>query len=146
MKHRFFAACLSFTMPGLGQIYNRDLLKGIVLLLLEHIVNRLSHINSAIMLSFNGEHLQALNQVNYEFALFYPGFYTLCVFDSVLNAQEDPNKDCSLWFIFSGLAGCLGIIYGRFIPMPLFLVGLAMICLMVIGTYVCSRGETIKTT
>lgn len=128
-------------MPGMGQIHNKQFLKGIVILLFEHGINRLSHINSALMLSFNGHHNEALQLINYEYALFYPGFYTLCVLDSVIYAEPKPNKDCSSWFVVSGLLATFGVIYSRFIPMPLLTVGSSMIILMLIGTYVCSKRK-----
>ncbi|WP_226671107.1 CBO0543 family protein [Metabacillus litoralis] len=36
MKRHFHAALLSFVMPGIGQVHNRQFAKGILLLLLEH--------------------------------------------------------------------------------------------------------------
>lgn len=145
MKNRFLAAILSFVMPGLGQIHNRQFIKAIILLLIEHVLNRLAHINSALMLCLNGQHIESINLLNYEYALFYPGFYALCVYDSVLNAEKKPNINGAFWFILTGIIGCLAIIYIRFVPIPIFTTGILMIILMSIGTYVCSRrGRTMN--
>ncbi|UHA58631.1 hypothetical protein KDJ21_017570 [Metabacillus litoralis] len=75
MKNRFCAAILSILMPGLGQLFNKQFFKAIVLLFIEHTINRLSHLNTGLMLSFNGNHQEALQILNYEYVLFYPGLY-----------------------------------------------------------------------
>ncbi|TXC92821.1 hypothetical protein FS935_01070 [Metabacillus litoralis] len=148
MRRHFFAALLSFVMPGLGQVHNHQFTKGIILLVLEHILNKLSNINASLMLSFSGQHTEALHLINYDFALFYPGFYALCAYDSVINS--DYNKTsidhtfAPFWFFLSALLGCFGIFYARYIPMPIITVGLFIICIMLIGTYTYSFNRKIK--
>ncbi|MBM7602524.1 hypothetical protein JOC75_000494 [Metabacillus crassostreae] len=144
MRH-FYAALLSFVMPGLGQVHNRQFTKGIILLILEHILNKLSNINDSLMLSFSGQHSEALQLINYDFALFYPGFYALCTYDSVINSDSNMNSmnntSTPFWFFFSALIGCLGIFYSHYIPMPLITIGLTIICIMLIGTYTYSLNR-----
>lgn len=128
-------------MPGLGQVHNKQFIKGVVLLIMEHALNKLSNINLGLMLSFNGRYNEALQVINYDYALFYPGFYVLCVYDAVLYAYPNLDKNCSIWFIISGLVGCFGIFFNRFIPLPIITIGLTMIMVMLLGIYVSSKKE-----
>lgn len=136
---RIKTALSSIVMPGLGQLLNRQYIKAITFLIIEHIINRLSHINQALYLDMNGLHKEALTVVNYEFAMFYPGFYVLIVLDAVINTKETINTKFIYWFILSGILGTIGIIYSRFIPIPVFTVGFSMAVLMLIGTIHCSK-------
>lgn len=142
MRRHFFAALLSFVMPGLGQVHNHQFTKGIILLILEHILNKLSNINASLMLSFSGQHNEALQLINYDFALFYPGFYALCTYDAVLysgaNKNSMNNSFAPFWFFLSALIGCLGIFYSQHIPMPVITIGMTIIFIMLIGTYTYS--------
>ena len=143
MKNRFCAAILSILMPGLGQLFNKQFFKAIVLLFIEHTINRLSHLNTGLMLSFNGNHQEALQILNYEYVLFYPGLYVFFVYDSVINTESKYNKNSAFYFCLSGLVGTFGVLYGRYIPMPMITVGILMILLMLIGTYVSSKDEKV---
>jgi hypothetical protein len=61
-------------MPGFGQIYNRQFIKGVIFVVIEHFDNMVGKINKAIYLDLNGFHQQALEAVVYDGMLFYPGF------------------------------------------------------------------------
>lgn len=74
---RVIAALFSILMPGLGQVYNRQFVRGIIFLIIEHYDNVLAHTNAAIHLDFNGFHKDAINVVDFGNLLFYPGF--LCI-------------------------------------------------------------------
>jgi TM2 domain-containing membrane protein YozV len=140
MKNQFFAAILSIIMPGLGQLYNRQFFKSLLVLVFELVANKLAHVNSALVLTMNGHYADSLERINYDYALFYPGFLIFAVYDAVLCSKVNPNKNSAIWFALSGLFGTFGIIYGKYIPIPVFSVGLIMIISMLVGTYVCSRG------
>lgn len=131
---RLRAVLLSLVMPGLGQILNRQYIKAIVFLLLEHAINRLSFLNQALLLDMNGMHKEALGTINFQYALFYPGFYVMCALDSVINAKETNDTKFVYWFILAGITGTVGIIYSRFIPTPVFTVGVIMVVLIIAGT------------
>ncbi|MED4038472.1 hypothetical protein [Niallia taxi] len=53
---RIIPALFSIIMPGFGQIYNRELVKGLIFVILEHFDNMLGRINQAIALDINGFH------------------------------------------------------------------------------------------
>ncbi|HZG58005.1 MAG TPA: hypothetical protein VEZ38_16050 [Paenibacillus sp.] len=131
---RIIASVISIVMPGGGQIYNRQFIKGFVFFFLEHIINYLAFINKAIYLDFNGYRIEALNQVNYQFALFYPGIYVLGVYDAYRNAKiEDVNSNAAIFFIIGGLLGTFSIVYSNHLPFPLLLGGLSMCVPILIG-------------
>lgn len=71
---RILAALLSIVMPRLGQIFNRQIIKGFVYLLAEHVVNTITHINRAIYLGFNGHQQASIDVLNHQLALFIPLF------------------------------------------------------------------------
>lgn len=64
---RNLAALFSMLMPGFGQLYNRQFLKGVFLLIVEHYDNVFGHINQAIHLDFNGFHQKALEAANFQY-------------------------------------------------------------------------------
>lgn len=90
---RNIAALFSMLMPGFGQIYNGQFMKGVFFVLIEHFDNALGQINKAIHLDFNGLHQQALEAANFEYILFYPGFYAYCVWDAWYYAKPDADKE-----------------------------------------------------
>jgi len=131
---RVIAALFSMLMPGFGQIYNNQFLKGVIFVIFEHFDNIFGNINHAIYLDFNGLQHQALNQVVHEYILFYPGFYVYVVWDAWYHAKEGANKaTTAIPFIIGGFLGLFGTIYSAKLPLPTLFVGLLMIIPMVIG-------------
>ncbi|UFU00077.1 hypothetical protein KO561_03685 [Radiobacillus kanasensis] len=127
-------------MPGLGQLLNRQYLKAIVFLIGEHILNFLAKVNKALYLDLNGFHREAVEIVHIEFAMFYPGFYVLCVLDSVINAGKTEDKRFINWFALAGLIGTVGVIFSPRNPfMPVFSVGVFMVIFMLVGSFVCRK-------
>jgi hypothetical protein len=129
---RSIAALFSILMPGLGQVYNRQFVKGIIFLIIEHFDNTLGHINDAIHLDFNGFHREAINVTNFEYMLFYPGFYVYCIWDAWFFAKLGADKiKTAIPFLFSGFLGCIASIYSSHIPIPTLTIGLIMIIPMI---------------
>lgn len=131
---RNIAALFSLLMPGFGQVYNSQFIKGMVFLAIEHFDNMVGNINTAIQLDFNGAHLQALEAVNYDGMLFYPGFYVYVVWDAWYFAKEGGNKTASaIPFVIGGFLGTLGAIFAERLPVPTLTVSMLMIIPMVVG-------------
>ncbi|SET18261.1 hypothetical protein SAMN05216389_106204 [Oceanobacillus limi] len=131
---RNIAALFSLLMPGFGQIYNNQFVKGIIFVFIEHFDNILGKINQAIHLDFNGEHQAALDITVYDFMLFYPGFYVYAVWDAWYYAKKGANKaTTAIPFIIAGFLGEMGAIFAPKLPFPTLTVGLLMIIPMVIG-------------
>lgn len=131
---RNIAALFSILLPGTGQIYNRQFLRGIVFLLIEHFVNLVGNINKAIYLDFNGLHQQALEVLNVDGALFYPGFYVYVIWDAWYFAKEGANKTTTpIPFIIAGFLGTIGTIFSSNLPYPIFSIFLLIIIPIISG-------------
>ncbi|MCQ6276260.1 hypothetical protein JMM81_15140 [Bacillus sp. V3B] len=131
---RIIAGLFSILMPGFGQMYNKQFLKGVVLLAIEHYNNITANINKAIFLDFNGYHQQAIEVTNFGYLLFYPGFYVYTVWDAWYHAKTGVNKMTSaIPFIIAGFIGEFGTIFAPKIPFPTLTVGLSMIIPMILG-------------
>jgi len=131
---RTLAGLFSILMPGCGQMFNKQYIKGIIFLIIEHLDNIGAHINQAIRLDFNGFHQQALEVTNFQYLLFYPGFYVFTVWDAWYHAKSGGDKTKSaIPFIFAGFLGEFGAIFAIRIPMPTLTVGLSMVIPMLIG-------------
>lgn len=129
---RNIAALFSILMPGFGQVYNRQFIKGIAFLVIEHFINILGKINTAIWLDFNGLHQQALETLNNEGALFYPSFYVYVVWDAWYFAKKGANKTTTaIPFIIAGFFGIFGTIYASRLPVPTFTIAMLMIIPMI---------------
>lgn len=137
---RIIAVFFSLLMPGVGQIYNNQIMKGIIFLLIEHYENIFGKINKAIQLDFNGYHQQALDVVNFDGILFYPGFYAFVAWDAWYHAKEGANKAISaIPFLIGGFLGLFGAIYASKLPFPAITVGLLMIIPIIIGTILLKK-------
>jgi hypothetical protein len=134
---RIIAALFSMLLPGFGQIYNGQFIKGVFLLIVEHIVNALGKINKAIYLDFNGLHQQAIDSTNFEIMLFYPGIYAYTVWDAWYYAKPDADKTkTAIPFLISGFLGEFGAIYASKLAIPTLTVGLFMIIPMICGMFI----------
>ncbi|MBM7654438.1 hypothetical protein [Neobacillus cucumis] len=131
---RNIAALFSLLMPGFGQIYNKQFIKGIAFLVIEHFDNWTGNINKAIQLDLNGFHHQALESVMYDGMLFYPGFYVYAVWDAWYYAKMGANKVLTtIPFLIGGFLGEFGAIFARKLPIPALTVGLLMIIPSIVG-------------
>jgi hypothetical protein len=137
---RVIAALFSILMPGLGQVYNRQFVRGIIFLIIEHYDNVLAHTNAAIHLDFNGFHKDAINVVDFGNLLFYPGFYVYCVWDAWFFANPGADKTkTAIPFVIAGFMGEFATIYSSHLPIPTLTTGLAMIIPMIVAMIVFRR-------
>ncbi|MEH7116333.1 hypothetical protein V7128_02775 [Neobacillus vireti] len=131
---RNIAALFSMLMPGFGQIYNRQFIKGVTFVVFEHFDNLMGKINKAIQLDLNGFHQQALDTVIYDGVMFYPGLYAYAIWDAWYYAKNGANKAItSIPFIIGGFLGEFGAIFATKLPFPALTVGLLMVVPSVIG-------------
>jgi hypothetical protein len=131
---RIIAGLFSMLMPGFGQLYNRQFLKAVFLLTVEHYDNVLGRINTAIYLDFNGFHQKALEAANFQYVLFYPGFYAYTVWDAWYHAKPHANKaKTGIPFLIGGFLGEFGAIFASRLSIPTLTVGLLMVVPMITG-------------
>ncbi|GAA4707531.1 hypothetical protein [Brevibacillus fulvus] len=137
---RIIAALFSIVMPGFGQIYNGQFIKGLVFVIFEHFDNSAALINQAIHLDFNGQHADAIRTVNFQYLLFYSPFYAYNVWDAMFFARPGLDKARSaIPFVCAAIVGEIGSIYATLIPFPSFTIGLLVIIPMLIGLLVFAR-------
>jgi hypothetical protein len=101
----------SIAFPGFGQFLNGSIVKGLCLLLLEIYVNNLSNLNSAIIMSFKGDIPRAIEEVKYQYLMFYPCIYTFAIWDAYKNARSHAIPYIYLPFILAAYAGTICVIY-----------------------------------
>ncbi|HET7521836.1 MAG TPA: hypothetical protein VFJ73_00790 [Bacillales bacterium] len=103
----------SIALPGFGQLLNGAIMKGVLLVILEFLVNIQANFNEVIILSFHGEIESAVRQADYEWLMFYPCLYFFAMWDAY---REDGGKDkpyMHLPFVFAAFFVTVGLIYSR---------------------------------
>ncbi|WP_240545881.1 hypothetical protein [Paenibacillus artemisiicola] len=125
---RVIAGLFSTLMPGFGQIYNRQFVKGIIFVICEHFDNVAGNINSAIHLDFNGHHAQAVGATDFGYMLFYPGFYAYAIWDAWYYAKPGADKaKTAIPYLIGGFAGEFCAIFANRLPFPTLMAGLSML-------------------
>lgn len=122
----------SIGLPGFGQFLNGKYFKGIVLVLLEFIINSRANINTAIVLSFLGQTEAAVQQANYQWLMFYPCIYLFGIWDAYKDACEKESPYLFLPFAIAAYTETVGVIYSKTFRINGILLGpifLPMICI-----------------
>ncbi|ENH96633.1 hypothetical protein J416_09659 [Gracilibacillus halophilus YIM-C55.5] len=107
----------SIAFPGFGQFLNGKYFKGTVLLLLEFLVNVQGNFNRIIILSFQGQMEQAIQQANYHWLMFYPCIYFYAIWDAYRDAGGARKPFSFMPFVFSAYFVTIGVIYSPFVPL-----------------------------
>lgn len=100
----------SIALPGFGQLLNKKYVKGILLIVLEFIVNVMSNLNQLIILSFHGKIQEAVEQTNYLWLMFYPCLYFFAMWDAYRDADGDKKPYAFLPFVFSAYFVTVGAV------------------------------------
>ncbi|HET7577724.1 MAG TPA: hypothetical protein VFK33_00465 [Bacillales bacterium] len=144
----------SIAFPGFGQLLNGQILKGIVLMALEFLVNVKSHFNEAIFLSFHGEIHSAIEVTDYQWLMFYPCLYFFAMWDAYRIDRQETSPFLFLPFAFSAFFVTVGLIYSNTFKVSGILLGpvwLPILCVLpgvVIGwliKIICTRLFTLNT-
>src|SRR5689334_16865650 len=72
----------SIALPGFGQFLNGKILKGLLFVFLEFLINSKGNFNKVIMLSFQGKIEEAILLTNYQWLMFYPCLYFFAMWDA----------------------------------------------------------------
>ncbi len=86
-------------------------IKGLVLILLEFLINVLGNFNEVIILSFQGNVEMAVEQANYQWLMFYPCLYFFAMWDAYKDAGGGKEPYAFLPFVFSAYFVTVGTIY-----------------------------------
>jgi hypothetical protein len=101
----------SIALPGFGQLLNDKLIKGILLISLEFLVNVQANFNEAIIFSFHGEITKAIQVTNYQWIMFYPCLYFFAMWDAWKDAGGGKSRFSFLPFVFCAYFVTVGCIY-----------------------------------
>lgn len=101
----------SIALPGFSQILNGQLLKGILFIALELVINVMANFNEAIRLSFIGNIEGSVSQVNYQWLMFYPCLYFFAMWDAYKDAGGGKKPYSYLPFVSSAYLVTVGIMY-----------------------------------
>ena len=113
----------SVALPGFGQLLNRKYLKGVVLIILEFVVNVMANFNQVIILSFHGEIQKAIDQTNYLWLMFYPCLYFFAIWDAYKDAEGENKPYTFLPFVFSAYFVTVGLVYSSTFTIMGYLIG-----------------------
>lgn len=123
----------SIALPGFGQLLNRKYIKGILLVLLEFLVNVKGNINWVILLSFQGEIDLAIGHANYQWLMFYPCLYFFAMWDAYRDAGGGKKPYSFLPFVFSAYFMTVGVIYSSKLLGPIWLPILSILPGLLVG-------------
>ncbi|SFE24940.1 hypothetical protein SAMN05216238_11144 [Lentibacillus persicus] len=101
----------SIALPGFGQLLNERYIKGILFITLEFIVNVMGNFNTIILLSFNGQIQEAVNQTNYGWLMFYPCLYFFAMWDAYKDGRGESKPYAYVPFVFSAYFVTVGLIF-----------------------------------
>jgi hypothetical protein len=121
----------SIAFPGFGQILNGKLIKGLIFIFLEFLINVNSNLNEVIIFSFTGDIGQAIAKTNYEWIMFYPCVYSFAIWDAFRDAGGGKSSYSFLPIVFCAYLGTLGVTYSTFFE--IFGIRLGPILLGLIG-------------
>ncbi|MBO1511226.1 hypothetical protein [Metabacillus bambusae] len=105
------AVLWSIALPGFGQLLNGQLLKGIIFILLEFMINVMSSFNQAIMFSFLGKITEAGRAIDYQWLMFYPCVYMYAMYDAYKFAEGENPQLSFLPFAFGAYFVTIGLMY-----------------------------------
>lgn len=108
---RLEALFWSIAFPGFGQFRNNRLVKGVLFVLLEFLINCQSNLNMVIYFSFNGPIEQAIETTNYQWLLFYPCVYLFAMWDAYADAGGSQIAYAYIPFVCGAYFGTIGVIY-----------------------------------
>lgn len=101
----------SIAFPGFGQLLNGKFLKGTLFIFLELLINVQANFNEIIMLSFQGQINEAVQQTNYGWLMFYPCLYFFAMWDAYKDAGGGKHAYSFLPFVFTAYFVTVGCIY-----------------------------------
>lgn len=99
----------SVALPGFPQLLINSVIKGILFVLLEFLINVQSNFNEAIRLSFLGETRLSAEVIDYQWLMFYPCLYMFAMWDAFKSAEGERDKYAFLPFVCSAYTVTTGL-------------------------------------
>ncbi|WP_100407487.1 hypothetical protein [Bacillus solitudinis] len=128
----------SIALPGFAQLLNGKLVKGIVFIFLEFLINVQANLNLNIVHSFQGNMQSAIDLTNYQWLMFYPCLYLFAIWDAYRDEGGGSEPYSFLPFVFAAFLSTIGVIYSStlrifgvlwgptFLPILFLLIGLVI--------------------
>ncbi|MEK4029904.1 MULTISPECIES: hypothetical protein [Bacillaceae] len=101
----------SIALPGFGQLLNGKYLKGLLLIVLEFLINVQANFNQMIIASFQGNIEQSIAQADFQWLMFYPCVYFFAMWDAFKDAGGGKEPYSFLPFVFSAYFVTVGLIF-----------------------------------
>ncbi len=101
----------SIALPGFGQFLNGKIIKGIVLVALEFLINVKANFNKIILLSFNGKINDSVLETDFQWLMFYPCLYFFSMWDAVKDAGGGKDTFSFLPYVFAAFFVTVGVIF-----------------------------------
>ncbi|WP_062047377.1 hypothetical protein [Bacillus sp. JCM 19034] len=111
MENKIEKLLWSIALPGFAQILNGKLIKGIVFISLELLINVQANLNLVIIDSFHGNMLKAIDLTDYQWLMFYPCLYMFSIWDAYRDAGGGRSPFSFLPFVFAAFLSTIGVIY-----------------------------------
>ena len=111
MTSKTEAILWSIALPGFAQLINKKIIKGIIFITLEFLINVNSHFNSAIMASFLGDIDTAFRVTNFQWLMFYPCVYLFAMYDAYKFAEGENPRLSFVPFAFGAYFVTIGLMY-----------------------------------
>lgn len=142
MTSELEAILWSIALPGFAQLLNRKIVKGIVFIFLEFLINVNSHFNIVILYSFQGKITEAIETTNYQWLMFYPCLYMFTMWDAFKDAEGETPPYSYLPFAFGAYFVTIGLMYspslklGQLLLGPVWLPILSLIPGLLVGNFI----------
>lgn len=111
MTSKTEALLWSIALPGFAQLLNKKIVKGLVFIFLEFLINVNSHFNLGIRASFLGEIEQAIQIIDFQWLMFYPCVYMFAMWDAFKDAEGESSPYSFLPFVFGAYFVTVGLMY-----------------------------------
>ena len=150
MTDKLEAILWSIALPGFAQLLNGKIIKGIIFIFLEVLININSHFNIVILYSFQGNIREAIEATNYQWLMFYPCLYMFAMWDAYKDAEGETPTYSYLPFVFGAYFVTIGLMYssslklGQILLGPVWLPILFLIPGLIVGNIVKSIVKHIK--
>lgn len=98
-------------IPRFGQFLNQKYIKGGIFLFLELLINVQANFNQAIISNFHGNIEASIDQIEYQWLMFYPCLYCFSMWDAYKDAGGRSTPFSAFPFIFASYSVTIGLIF-----------------------------------
>lgn len=123
----YISIICGWVMTGNSQFYNQQYLKALLYFIPNFFFNQFGHLNQSLLYALTGDIVKSQTVLNYQWVLFYPGFFVISQWDGYRVAYETthstlPPISHKLPFEIAVFLSVIGICAGfKLSPGPIFL-------------------------